>query len=86
MRFIIHDNSNPTYFEVSTKHADCSFWDVVLLEETNVDRPNSSVLCNWKSSERSVKNLTGSGDFALIHNELAEVHPNARHLKNNKNP
>ena len=61
-------------------HSHCSLWEVVQPNELEVERPNTVVLGEGEGPEGAVKGATCTGDLALIHQKLAVVQPDTRHL------
>ena len=45
-----------------------------------IKRPKAMMLCDGESLEGAVEGVSGLRDFALVHQKLAVVQPNSRHL------
>jgi len=68
------------HLEVPPIHPHCSLWEVVHPNELKVERPDAVVLGEGEGPEGTVKGATCAGDFALVHQKLAVVQPDTRHL------
>ena len=68
------------YLEVSSIHPDGSFWKVIHSNELEVEWPDAVVLGEGEGPEGTVKGASCACDLALVHEELAVVQPDARHL------
>ena len=65
---------------MSPIHSHRSLWETVHTNELEVERPDAIVLGEGESPEGAVKSATCAGDFALVHQKLAVVQPDTRHL------
>ena len=52
----------------------------MLIDELEIERPDAIVLRDGQSPECAVEGSARARDEALVHEELAVVKPNARHL------
>lgn len=68
------------YLEVPSIHPDGSFRKVIHPNELEIEWPDTVVLGEGESSEGPVKGAPCACDLALVHEELAVVQPDARHL------
>ena len=69
------------YLEVPSIHPDSSFWKVIHPNEFEVEWPDAVVLGEGEGPEGTVKGTSCACDLALVHEKLAVVQPDARHLR-----
>ena len=69
-----------SYLEIPSIHPDGSFRKVIHPNELEIEWPDTVVLGEGESSEGPVKGAPCACDLALVHEELAVVQPDARHL------
>ena len=65
---------------MSPIHSHRSLWEAVHTNELEVERPDAIVLGEGESPEGAVKSATCASNLALVHQKLAVVQPDTRHL------
>ena len=68
------------HLEVSPVYPHCRLWHVIWASKLQVQRPYSVVLRKREGLEGPVKSVPCLCDFALVHQKLAVVQPDTRHL------
>lgn len=69
-----------TYLKVASVYPEGSLWEVITPYEFEVEGPDPIVLCERKRSEGAVESPSGTRDLTLVHQKLAVVDPDTRHL------
>ena len=73
-------HTTESYLEVPSVDPDCRLWEAVGAYEAEVEGPDAVVLGQRQGPEGTVKGAPGTGDPTLVHQELAVVQPDPRHL------
>ena len=71
----------PTYLEVPPVHPDGRLLERHGADKLEVERPDPVMLGDGHCPQGAVERPARPGDLALVHQELAVVQPDSRHLE-----